>query len=76
MLRFFKMMFGVVAAFLAVITALTMYQLNNTVDKLSDAVDMSADRIERAMQGEPRGPRRLPRPVRLRAGSMPRPSTR
>jgi spore germination cell wall hydrolase CwlJ-like protein len=56
MLKFFKMMFGVVAAFLAVITALTVYQLSNTVGKLSDAVDMSADRIERAMQGEPRGP--------------------
>ena len=57
MLRFLKMMFGVAAAFLAVITALTVYQLNNTVGKLTDAVDMSADRIERAMQGEPRGPR-------------------
>ena len=57
MIRFAKMMFGVAAAFLAVITALTVYQLNNTVGKLTDAVDMSADRIERAMQGEPRGPR-------------------
>ena len=57
MLRFAKMMFGVAAAFLAVITVLTMYQLNNTVGKLTDAVDISADRIERVMQGEPRGPR-------------------
>ena len=57
MLRFFKVMFGVAAAFLAVITALTVYQLNNTVGRLTDSVAISADRIERAMQGEPRGPR-------------------
>ena len=57
MLKFLQMMFFVGAGFLGTITALTVYQLNNTMVKIADAVDTSAERIERAMHGEPRGPR-------------------